>query len=202
MVIRKYQLLFISLLLMGTGILAGCQSNKANTASSQSSSTHSEVQQSKESASNKSEGTQMNFKEIQAGDYSSLAGDWEEKGAHGAHLVDLPGKNRWTRDSSFYHEPLKVTDSGIDTDPTGLSMNKSKIFWGDDGHPYKFTTKSGVLIAGTVGDETISSAKFYFYPQGTPAHFKFDHGVHDMPSKNRIFIWAKDNDNLWYYVQD
>lgn len=131
--------------------------------------------------------TGMNFTQIQAGDYSNIAGQWQ--------LSSRQAKGReMTIDNA---KPLAITNDQLTSD----SMTLSKAGLKDNAglHPVNFKTVNGSL-AVLLADSVATNWSVTFYPIGTSTEYGLEAG-NTTNSKNVIVIWTSNMSLTDVYVQ-
>ncbi|GAJ26840.1 hypothetical protein JCM15457_1791 [Liquorilactobacillus sucicola DSM 21376 = JCM 15457] len=141
-----------------------------------------------ESAS-KAESTtkQMDFSQIQQGNYASLLGNWQEVAISGNHH-DGTG-SRW--EESQGTDTLEITKDKLANGSLTLQGNSL-----NDGtaRPVTFTQKDGYLNANLADQSVAVNYAIYFYPKGIAmSGFGDDVPASIDNSKNRIVIWTSNN---------
>lgn len=131
--------------------------------------------------------TGMNLTQIQAGDYSNIAGQWQ--------LSSRQAKGReMTIDNA---KPLAITNDQLTSD----SMTLSKAGLKDNAglHPVNFKTVNGSL-AVLLADSVATNWSVTFYPIGTSTEYGLEAGS-TTNSKNVIVIWTSNMSLTDVYVQ-
>lgn len=137
----------------------------------------------------------MDFEQIKAGDYSSLAGDWQEIST-GANAHDGTG----TAYQTGGQDTLTVT-SNLITD-TAMKLQKTTLTDNNGSHPITFSEASGVLTASLAdADTTPINWSVTFYPKGTTNEFKLATDS-DTNSKNLLVIWTSNNSYTEIFAQN
>lgn len=131
--------------------------------------------------------TGMNLTQIQAGDYSSIAGQWQ--------LSRRQAKGReMTIDNA---KPLAITNTQLTSD--SMTLSKSGLKDNAGLHPVNFKTVNGSL-AVLLTDSVAINWSVTFYPVGTSTEYGLEAGS-ATNSKNVIVIWTSNMSLTDVYVQ-
>lgn len=131
--------------------------------------------------------TGMNLTQIQAGDYSSIAGQWQ--------LSRRQAKGReMTIDNA---KPLAITNTQLTSD--SMTLSKSGLKDNAGLHPVNFKTVNGSL-AVLLTDSVAINWSVTFYPIGTSTEYGLEAGS-TTNSKNVIVIWTSNMSLTDVYVQ-
>ena len=130
---------------------------------------------------------QMDFSQIQQGNYESLLGNWQEVAVSGNHHDGTGSK--W--EASQGTDTLEITKDKLTNGSLTLQGNNL-----NDGtaRPIIFTQKDGYLNANLADQSVAVNYAVYFYPKGiTMSGFGDDMPASIDNSKNRIVIWTSNN---------
>ncbi|WP_054750657.1 DUF6287 domain-containing protein [Lacticaseibacillus thailandensis] len=177
---------------------ASSSSSASNSSSSSSSSAATSSSSKQAAAKASSTNSGMNLTQIQQGNYSSLAGSWQEVAVAGNNLGGQPGYN-WSQDSQRLTDQLTVTNNQVTTTEFTLSGSSFNIDGTDSA--VKFGQNAGALEADLVNQDVTTNYSIEFYPRGTAVNKQFNNGVTDDTSKNRIVVWSSNNGYTQYFVQ-
>ncbi|WP_436666602.1 DUF6287 domain-containing protein [Latilactobacillus sakei] len=131
--------------------------------------------------------TGMNFTQIQAGDYSNIAGQWQ--------LSSRQAKGReMTIDNA---KPLAITNNQLTSD--SITLSKAGLKDNVGLHPVNFKTVNGSL-AVLLADSVATNWSVTFYPVGTSTEYGLE-AVNTTNSKNVIVIWTSNMSLTDVYVQ-
>lgn len=131
--------------------------------------------------------TGMNFTQIQAGDYSNIAGQWQ--------LSSRQAKGReMTIDNA---KPLAITNDQLTSD--SITLSKAGLKDNAGLHPVNFKTVNGSL-AVLLADSVATNWSVTFYPIGTSTEYGLEGGG-TTNSKNVIVIWTSNMSLTDVYVQ-
>ncbi|WP_424348914.1 DUF6287 domain-containing protein [Latilactobacillus sp. 5-91] len=131
--------------------------------------------------------TGMNFTQIQAGDYSNIAGQWQ--------LSRRQAKGReMTIDNA---KPLAITNAQLTSD--SMTLSKAGLKDNIGLHPVNFKTVNGSL-AVLLADSVATNWSVTFYPIGTSTEYGLEAG-NTTNSKNVIVIWTSNMSLTDVYVQ-
>ncbi|WP_158069003.1 DUF6287 domain-containing protein [Latilactobacillus sakei] len=131
--------------------------------------------------------TGMNFTQIQAGDYSNIAGQWQ--------LSSRQAKGReMTIDNA---KPLAITNDQLTSD--SMTLSKAGLKDNTGLHPVNFKTVNGGL-AVLLADSVATNWSVTFYPIGTSTEYGLEAGS-TTNSKNVIVIWTSNMSLTDVYVQ-
>ena len=131
--------------------------------------------------------TGMNLTQIQAGDYSSIAGQWQ--------LSSRQAKGReMTIDNA---KPLAITNNQLTSD--SITLSKAGLKDNVGLHPVNFKTVNGSL-AVLLADSVATNWSVTFYPIGTSTEYGLEAGS-TTNSKNVIVIWTSNMSLTDVYVQ-
>lgn len=131
--------------------------------------------------------TGMNLTQIQAGDYSSIAGQWQ--------LSRRQAKGReMTIDNA---KPLAITNNQLTSD--SITLSKAGLKDNAGLHPVNFKTTNGHLAA-LLADSVAINWSVTFYPIGTSTEYGLEAG-NTTNSKNVIVIWTSNMSLTDVYVQ-
>ena len=131
--------------------------------------------------------TGMNFTQIQAGDYSNIAGQWQ--------LSSRQAKGReMTIDNA---KPLAITNNQLTSD--SITLSKAGLKDNVGLHPVNFKTVNGSL-AVLLADSVATNWSVTFYPIGTSTEYGLEAGS-TTNSKNVIVIWTSNMSLTDVYVQ-
>lgn len=131
--------------------------------------------------------TGMNLTQIQAGDYSSIAGQWQ--------LSRRQAKGReMTIDNA---KPLAITNNQLTSD--SITLSKAGLKDNAGLHPVNFKTTNGHLAA-LLADSVAINWSVTFYPVGTSTEYGLE-AVNTTNSKNVIVIWTSNMSLTDVYVQ-
>lgn len=131
--------------------------------------------------------TGMNLTQIQAGDYSNIAGQWQ--------LSRRQAKGReMTIDNA---KPLAITNNQLTSD--SITLSKAGLKDNAGLHPVNFKTTNGHLAA-LLADSVAINWSVTFYPVGTSTEYGLE-AVNTTNSKNVIVIWTSNMSLTDVYVQ-
>ncbi|BAX67554.1 DUF6287 domain-containing protein [Latilactobacillus sakei] len=131
--------------------------------------------------------TGMNLTQIQAGDYSNIAGQWQ--------LSSRQAKGReMTIDNA---KPLAITNNQLTSD--SITLSKAGLKDNAGLHPVNFKTVNGSL-AVLLADSVATNWSVTFYPIGTSTEYGLEGGS-TTNSKNVIVIWTSNMSLTDVYVQ-
>lgn len=131
--------------------------------------------------------TGMNLTQIQASDYSNIAGQWQ--------LSSRQAKGReMTIDNA---KPLAITNNQLTSD--SITLSKAGLKDNAGLHPVNFKTTNGHLAA-LLADSVAINWSVTFYPVGTSTEYGLE-AVNTTNSKNVIVIWTSNMSLTDVYVQ-
>lgn len=175
---------FITVCVLLTGFAS---ETNANLATQKPSSKASQDNSTRHSSKQDTRYKKMNFKQIQAGDYSSLLGTWKEV-AYADNRFDGSG-TQWHAGTSAIPDTLSVSTHKIVYNHSAMVMHGNKITDEDGSHLLEFTNYKGSLSADLADADTTINWSVTFYPKGIANDFKPNNGVKIDNTKNFIDIW-------------
>ena len=175
---KSFSVLALTLVLMLS--LAACGNND-NTSSNKSS-----VSTNDSSSTQDIQGAEINLKQIQAGDYSSLLGTWTEV-AYSDNRFDGTGQ-QWHTGEKNPFPTLSVSTDRIDFNDSAMVMQGNTITDEAGSHLVKFFNDED-LYAELVDSDTAIFWSVTFYPKGIANDFEPNNGVKIDNTKNLISIW-------------
>lgn len=143
--------------------------------------------------------TEMNFTQIQAGDYSSLLGTWIEV-AYSDNKFDGSGQ-QWHAGTSAIPPTLFVSTDKIDFNNSAMVMQGNTITDKAGSHLLKFVNNEGRLSAYFVDANTAITWTVKFYPKGIENDIQPNNGVKIDNTKNLIVIWYSGMRNEIVFAQ-
>lgn len=129
--------LYVATSILLLGMLTGCRQTKT----SQTDSTNTQVNQTTTSSTKekKAQLKNMDLKEIQAGNYQSLNGKWQEVALNTNYHNQFG--NIWTRPSG--NATIEITDSSIST--LGMKLEKEQLTYNEQQFPVTYQEQDGKL---------------------------------------------------------
>lgn len=131
--------------------------------------------------------TEMNFTQIQAGDYSSLLGTWIEV-AYSDNRFDGSGQ-QWHAGTSAISPTLSVSTDKIVFNHSAMVMQGNTITDEAGSHLLSFVNNEGSLSADLADAYTTINWAVTFYPKGIANEIQPNNGVKIDNTKNLIDIW-------------
>ena len=160
------------------------------------SSTPTSVSTNTSSSTQDIQGTEMNFTQIQAGDYSSLLGTWKGV-AYAANRYDGTGV-QW-KEGSVY--TLTVSNDKIEY-INGKVVIQGNILKDSAGsHTLKFENRGDSLVAWLENQNVAINWSVEFYKKGAIFDVEPNNGVTIDNSKNLIVIWTSNNNFIEVFAQ-
>ena len=132
--------------------------------------------------------TEMNFTQIQAGDYSSLIGTWIEV-AYADNPFDGSGTQWHAVTSDTVPTTLSVSTDKIDFNHSAMVMQRNTITDEAGSHLLKFVNNEGYLYAEFADANTAINWAVTFYPKGIANDIQPNNGVKIDNTNNLIDIW-------------
>jgi hypothetical protein len=132
--------------------------------------------------------TEMNFTQIQAGDYSSLLGTWIEV-AYADNPFDGTGAQWHAGTSGAAPHTLSVSTDKIVYNDSAMVMQGNTITDDAGSHLLSFINNGGALYADFADANTAINWTVTFYPKGIANEIQPNNGVKIDNTKNLIDIW-------------
>ncbi|MHB1484115.1 MAG: DUF6287 domain-containing protein [Saccharofermentanales bacterium] len=176
---KRFFLLALIFVLMIS--LGACSSNYITSSNNSSVSINSAI------PSDDIQGTEMNFTQIQTGDYSSLLGTWTEV-AYADNPFDGSGQ-QWHAGTSAIPRTLSVSTDKIVFNHSAIVMQGNTITDEAGSHLLKFVNNEGHLSADFVDAYTTINWSVDFYPKAVINDIQPNNGVKIDNTKNLIDIW-------------
>jgi hypothetical protein len=143
--------------------------------------------------------TEMNFTQIQAGDYSSLLGTWIEV-AYADNRFDGSG-TQWHAGASAIPDTLSVSTDKIVYNDSAMVMQGNTITDKAGSHLLSFVNNEGSLSADFADANTTINWAVTFYPKGIANEIQPNNGVKIDNTKNLIDIWYSGMQNEIIFAQ-
>ena len=151
------------------------------------------------SSTQDTQNTEMNFTQIQAGDYSSLLGTWTEV-AYSNNLFDGSGQ-QWHAGTSAIPRTLSVSTDKIVFDDSAMVMQGNTITDKAGSHLLSFAIYKDSLVADLADPYTTINWEVTFYPKGIANNIEPNNGVNIDNTKNLIYIWYSGMQNEIVFAQ-
>lgn len=196
--IKRFFVLALALVLMLS--LDACGNND-NTSSSNSSvsinaATSTSVLKNTSSSSRDIDGTGMNLKQIQTGDFSSLQGTWTGV-AYAVNPHNGTGL-QWKAGSLC---DLSVSSDKIAYGNENLVIQGNTLKDRAGSHTLSFENYKGSLIASLTDQNVTINWSISFYPNGVINDIQPNNGVEIDNTKNLIVIWTSNNGFTGVFAQ-
>lgn len=144
--------------------------------------------------------TEMNFTQIQAGDYSSLLGTWIEV-AYADNPFDGSGAQWHAVTSGAAPHTLSVSTDKIVYNHSAMVMQGNTITDKAGSHLLSFVNYEGSLSADFADANTAINWAVTFYPKGIANEIQSNNGVKIDNTKNLIDIWYSGMQNEIIFAQ-
>lgn len=144
--------------------------------------------------------TEMNFTQIQAGDYSSLIGTWIEV-AYADNPFDGSGVQWHAVKSGAAPHTLSVSTDKIVYNDSAMVMQGNTITDKAGSHLLSFVNNEGSLSADFADANTAINWAVTFYPKGIANEIQPNNGVKIDNTKNLIDIWYSGMQNEIIFAQ-
>jgi len=133
--------------------------------------------------------TEMNFTQIQAGDYSSLLGTWTVM-AYSDNLFDGKGQQWYTGGAGPRSQSLSVSADKIDYNTSAMIVQGDTLtdYLGES-YLLTFSEYEGSLSADLADKITAINWAVTFIPKGVEYDLEPNNGVQIDNTKSRIVIW-------------
>lgn len=170
-------------------LLTGCASEtNAYLATQKPSSKASQGNSKRHSLKQDTKHKKMNFKQIQAGDYSSLIGTWKEV-AYADNPFDGSGSQWHAVKPGVANHTLSVSTNKIVYNHSAMVMHGNKITDKAGSHLLSFAKDKGSLSADFADANTAINWAVTFYQKGIGNDIEPNNGVKIDNTKNLIDIW-------------
>lgn len=191
---------FITVCVLQTGCASETKANLAQSPSSQASQDNSTMPKDSDTANITSaplavpsstqdtQNKEMNFTQIQAGDYSSLLGTWKEV-AYADNPFDGTGAQWHAGTSGAAPHTLSVSTDKIVYNDSAMVMQGNTITDHAGSHLLSFTNNGCSLNADFADSNTAINWAVTFYPKGIANEIQPNNGVKIDNTKNLIDIW-------------
>jgi len=146
--------------------------------------------------------TDMNFTQIQAGDYSSLLGTWTVM-AYSDNRFDGTGQQWYTGESGARSQSLSVSADKIDYNTSAMIVQGDTLtdYLGES-YLLEFSEYEGSLSADLVDKVTAINWAITFIPKGAEYDLEPNDGVQIDNTKNLIVIWYSGMRTLTVFGQE
>ncbi|KRM55026.1 DUF6287 domain-containing protein [Lacticaseibacillus sharpeae] len=139
--------------------------------------------------------TQMNFAQLQKGNYSSLTGSWTQIAA-GANRQNGTGLSIAVGDGS----KLAVTAHGFNV--SGVTVRNTSLTDNAGNHDLAYAVKNGVLSADLRDADSVAiNWGITFYPRHTTTDYGYITGT-KTNEQNLIVVWTSNNSATEVYAQN
>lgn len=152
------------------------------------------------SSTQDTQNTEMNFTQIQAGDYSSLLGTWIEV-AYSDNPFDGSGQQWHAGTSGAAPHTLSVSIDKIVYNDSAMVMQGNTITDHAGSHLLSFVNNGGSLYADFADANTTINWAVTFYPKGKANEIQPNNGVKIDNTKNLIDIWYSGMQNEIIFAQ-
>jgi len=148
----------------------------------------------------------MNFKQIQAGNYSSLQGTWKEV-AYAENVYDGKGV-QWKKGLPASSATLSVSSDKIVYNGLVIIQGSTLTVTIDNGdpagsHPLEFFIDNDGSLSATLedADKVAINWGVYFYPKGVKNDLEPNNGAKIDNTKNLIVIWTSNRGYTAVFAQ-
>lgn len=132
--------------------------------------------------------TGMNLKQIQAGNYSSLLGNW--KGVAYAVNPHNGTGEQWKAGTPY---TLSVSSDKIKDGSGDFVIQENTLKDNAGSHTLSFENNGGSLVASLTDENVAINWAVYFYPKGVKNDIQTNNKVKIDNTKNLIVIWSSNN---------
>lgn len=144
--------------------------------------------------------TEMNFSQIQVGDYSSLLGTWKQL-AYADNLFDGKGMQWHTGKTETLYSTLSVSIDKIDYNESTVIVQGNMLADGEGSHLISFES-NGSSLDGLADSTTAIYWAISFYPKGVANNLEPNNDVQIDNTKNLIVIFYSGMRVLTVFAQE